>query len=158
MAPAGRKRKANVSLQEAVAEILECPVCLQTIKDPPVFLCTNGHELCNKCREPLKAKGKLCPVCQGELLDVRNRAVEKLLEKLPKKECKHQGCTFARCDTQVVKSHEEKESRMKPVKCKDCKQPIAWSQIYDHIVTIHKTIPCSIASLWGCQSHFVVIW
>ena len=60
------------------------PVCLQTIKDPPVFLCANGHELCQKCREPLKAEGKPCPVCQGELTDVRSRAVEKMLQKLPK--------------------------------------------------------------------------
>ena len=84
MASEGSKRKANVSLEDLVAEKLECPVCLQTIKDPPVFLCTNGHELCHKCREPLKAEGKPCPVCQGKLLDVRNRFAEKMLEDMPK--------------------------------------------------------------------------
>ena len=93
MASAGEKRKADVSLEDLVAEALECPVCLETIKDPPVFICTNGHELCQKCREPLKAEGKPCPVCQGELLDVRNRFAEKALDKLPKTQCKHNRCT-----------------------------------------------------------------
>jgi len=142
MASTGEKRKANVSLQDLVAETLECPVCLQTIKDPPVFLCANGHELCHKCREPLKAERKPCPVCQGELLDVRSRFAEKVLDKLPKTECKHEGCSFARSDTQLVKSHEERECRLKPVKCEDCKQQIALSQLYNHMVTIHKENPC----------------
>ena len=156
MAPTGRKRKASVSLQDAVAETLECPVCLQTIKDPPVFLCANGHELCQKCREPLKAEGKPCPVCQGELIDVRCRAVE-MLEKLPRTECKYEGCTFARSDTQLVKSHEEKECRMKPVKCEVCNQQVALSEIYDHFGTNHNKVPCTIAGL-GVESTYHGRW
>ena len=153
MASAGKKRKANVSLQDWVAEKLECPVCLQTIKDPPVFLCTNGHELCHRCREPLKAEGKPCPVCKGQLTDTRNRAVEKILEELPKVKCKHEGCTFERSETQLVKGHEEKECRMKPVKCEVCLQLIPLSQIYDHILTNHSRVPCSISRL-GAERHF----
>ena len=139
MASTGEKRKANVSLQDLVAETLECPVCLQTIKDPPVFLCANGHELCHKCREPLKAERTPCPVCQGELLDVRSRLAKKMLEELPKIKCQHQGCAFARSDTQLVKSHEEKACRMKPVKCAACPQHIPLSQINDHMTGLDET-------------------
>ena len=139
MASYGSKRKANLTLEDLVAETLECPRCLQTIQDPPVFLCTNGHELCYKCREQLKAEAKPCPVCQGELLDVRNRAVEKMLEKLPRTECKYEGCTFARSNPQLVKSHEERECRMKPVTCEDCFQPMALSELFDHMVDTHQT-------------------
>jgi len=145
MASSGRKRQASVSLQDAVAETLECPVCLETIKDPPVFLCSNGHELCQKCREPMKAEGKPCPVCQDELLDIRNRFAEKMLKKLPKVVCKHEGKTFARSNSQIVKSHEEKECRMKLVKCELCQQPIALSQLFDHEVTIHERFSHKIA-------------
>jgi len=150
---AGRKRKADV-LQEAVAETLECPVCLEAIKDPPVFLCSNGHELCLKCRKPLKAQGKPCPVCKGELLDVRNRFAEKMLDKLPKTVCKHEGCTFARSDTQIVKSHEEKECRMKPVKCGTCQKPIALSHLFDHEVAIHQKLPRQITL--GEEKHYPI--
>ena len=142
MTSAGSKRKANVSLEDLVAEKLECPVCLQTIKDPPVFLCTNGHELCHKCREPLKIEGKPCPVCQGELLDVRSRFAEKMLEELPKNECKHDGCTFSRADTALVKRHEEKECSLRPVNCISCQKQIPLCQIYDHYVNFHGKDPC----------------
>ena len=146
MAPAGRKRKVNVSLLDLFAETLECPVCLETIRDPPVFLCANGHELCFPCRGTLKAERKPCPVCQSELTDARNRAVEKMLEKLPKTECKHEGCAFSRANDELVKRHEEKECGLRPVMCETCKQPIAMSQIYDHRINIH-----------GMISHFIIL-
>jgi len=140
MASGGRKHNGVVALPDWVAETLECPVCLETIKDPPVFLCTNGHELCHKCRKTLETEEKSCPVCKGELTNARARAVERMLEKLPKTECKHDGCTFSRADAKVVKNHEEKECRLKPVKCDKCEQQIALSKLYDHIVAIHKTV------------------
>jgi len=140
MASAGRKHNGGVAVPDWVSEALECPVCLETIKDPPVFLCTNGHELCHTCRERHKTEGKPCPVCKGELTDTRARAVERMLEKLPKTRCKHKGCTFSRADAQVVKSHEEKECRLKPVKCDECRQQIALSQLYDHKVANHKRV------------------
>ena len=83
MASAGKERKGDFSLPDWMAKSLECPVCLETIKDPPIF---QGHALCSTCREPLKAQDKPCPVCRGKLLDVRNLAVEKMLEQLPRSE------------------------------------------------------------------------
>jgi len=144
MASAGRKHNGGVAVPDWVSEALECPVCLETIKDPPVFLCTNGHELCHTCRERHKTEGKPCPVCKGELTDTRARAVERMLEKLPKTQCKHEGCTFSRADAQVVKSHEEKECRLKPVQCNVCYQRIALSQLYDHMDAIHMKVSCDI--------------
>ena len=99
MSSGGRKRKAEgVSLSDLIKETLECPVCMKTITDPPVFLCEKGHELCNPCREQLKSEGKPCPVCRGKLIDARNWALEKLLKKLPQSRCKNNGCTFERAD------------------------------------------------------------
>ena len=63
MAPAGKKRKADISFPDYVVKSLECPVCLETIKDPPIYLCEKGHGLCQTCREPLKAQDRPCPVC-----------------------------------------------------------------------------------------------
>ena len=70
---------------------LECPVCLETIMDPPIFLCEKGHGLCGSCREDIKNRGQPCPVCRGALTEVRNLMVEQMLDKLPKE-----------CDTETV--------------------------------------------------------
>ena len=81
MASQAKKMKASLSLPELLAETLECPVCRKTIQDPPVFQCEKGHELCNPCREQIKAEGKPCPVCRGKLTDTRALAVERMLEQ-----------------------------------------------------------------------------
>ena len=82
MASAAKKRKADVAFPDWVTKSLECPVCWETIKDPPVYLCEKGYALCQACREPLKAQDKPCPVCRGKLVDTRNLAVENMLEQL----------------------------------------------------------------------------
>ena len=105
MASAGRKHNGGVALPDLFAETLECPVCLDPFKDPPIYLCEKGHGLCQTCRDPLKAQDKPCPVCRGKLLDTRSLAVENMLEQLPKIKCKNEGCTYERSDSQLVKKH-----------------------------------------------------
>ena len=149
-------QNANVSLEEYLADKLQCPVCMEAIRDSPVFLCTNGHQLCNTCRDRIKREEKPCPVCKGQLTNVRARALERILDELPKTVCSHEGCTFARSDTQVVKTHEEQECSLKPVTCETCQEAIALSQVYNHLVTIHEMIPLTPGdqettwqTLWG---------
>ncbi|KAL9897517.1 uncharacterized protein ACN427_006054 isoform 1-T5 [Glossina fuscipes fuscipes] len=45
-----------------IAQLLECPVCLEVIK-PPGWQCCNGHVLCNNCR----SRSVKCPVCRVPL-------------------------------------------------------------------------------------------
>jgi len=123
------------------AKSLECPVCLNTIEDPPIYLCEKGHGLCNTCRETIKAQNKPCPVCRGKLTDVRNMACEDMLKNLPKIRCKHNGCTFQRLDAQLVKIHEDEECKEKLVQCKLCPQSIALSQLFSHLKTKHQQRP-----------------
>jgi len=44
---------------QSVLQLLECPVCLETIPSP-AFQCCNGHILCGRCR----ARSDRCPVCR----------------------------------------------------------------------------------------------
>jgi len=141
MASGGVKRKASVSFLDCVAEFLECPVCLKTIKDPPIYLCEKGHGLCSTCREPLKAEDKPCPECRGKLSDARNVALEKMLEKLPKIKCKYEGCTFERSDVELVRIHEDEDCKEKPVKCELCPESIALSKLYSHLEIKHGRKP-----------------
>ncbi|XP_030370976.1 uncharacterized protein LOC115621459 [Scaptodrosophila lebanonensis] len=45
-----------------IAQLLECPVCLEVVK-PPGWQCCNGHVLCNNCR----SRSIKCPVCRVPL-------------------------------------------------------------------------------------------
>ena len=137
MASAKKKRKGESSSPDWVAKYLKCPVCLRGIKDPPIYLCERGHELCYTCRGTLKDQSKPCPVCRGRLIDARNLAVEKMLEDLPKIKCKNKGCSFKRSDPLLVKRHEDEECREKKVECFFCLEPIALSKLFDHVDTQH---------------------
>jgi len=125
------------TLPDWVVESLKCPVCrLETIEDPPIYLCERGHGLCNTCREPLKAEGK-CPECRGKLTEARNIALENMLENLPKIRCKYNGCNFQRINNELVTIHEDEECREKPVKCQLCPESLALSKLYSHLETKH---------------------
>ena len=155
MASGGRKRKGTLSLPDWVAESLECPVCLKTIKDPPIYLCEKGHGLCSACREPLKAEDKPCPECRGKLTDARNVALEKMLEKLPKIKCKYDGCTFERSDVELVRIHEDEDCKEKPVKCELCPESIVLSKLFSHLEINHGKTPCrdtTLGSGWSLHT------
>jgi len=126
---------------DRVAKSLECPVCLDTIKNPPIHQCEKGHGLCSTCRQTLKDQDKPCPVCRGKLTDTRNFALEDVLEQLlPKIKCKYSGCTFQTSDAQQVKIHEE-ECRERPVTCEYCWEGIAMSKLFSHLETKHGMKP-----------------
>ncbi|TRY64176.1 hypothetical protein TCAL_11503 [Tigriopus californicus] len=54
---------------------LECPICCQTPRGPPIFQCENGHLICSACK-PRMAK---CPQGGCELDQQRSRIAENLL-------------------------------------------------------------------------------
>jgi E3 ubiquitin-protein ligase SIAH1 len=61
------------ALDEALLRELECPVCMEYMV-PPINLCTNGHNVCNKCRKSVKC----CPTCRAKFSKTRNLAVENI--------------------------------------------------------------------------------
>jgi len=61
------------ALLENLLKDLECPVCMQYMV-PPIKMCTNGHNICSKCRETVKC----CPTCRAKFLETRNVALENI--------------------------------------------------------------------------------
>ena len=57
-------------LDEALLSDLECPECMEYMA-PPIKLCTNGHNICSKCREEVDC----CPTCRAEFSNIRNVAL-----------------------------------------------------------------------------------
>ena len=60
-------------------DLLECPVCFETIDPVPIYQCRNGHVVCKDCHPKLET----CPICR-ELRDgpIRNLKLEDMVERL----------------------------------------------------------------------------
>mgnify|MGYP002041762953 FL=1 len=63
-------------------DLLECPVCFETIDSVPIYQCQNGHVVCKNCQPKLKA----CPICRVDVSKkckaIRNLKLEEMVEKL----------------------------------------------------------------------------
>lgn len=75
---------------DSLYSILECPICMEVFT-PPVYQCTKGHLICNQCKRQIR---DTCPSCRARLGDIRNLAIEKLMETIPTP-CRYsdRGCT-----------------------------------------------------------------
>ena len=66
------------STDEFLRDLLECPVCMETIKSVPVYQCTNGHVMCKECIEKLNN----CPLCRNDSVLVRSLKLENIVQRL----------------------------------------------------------------------------
>jgi hypothetical protein len=64
------------ALDEDLLKELECPVSMEYVV-PPITLCTNGHNICSKCRETVQC----CPTCRAEFRGIRNLALENIARR-----------------------------------------------------------------------------
>ncbi|XP_020682759.1 E3 ubiquitin-protein ligase SINAT2 isoform X2 [Dendrobium catenatum] len=55
--------KRGLSSTSSVHELLECPICTNSMY-PPIYQCPNGHTLCSNCK--LRVHNQ-CPTCRHEL-------------------------------------------------------------------------------------------
>ena len=73
------KTNQNSSDFEAyIRDLLECPVCMETIKSVPVYQCANGHVICTGCIEKLNN----CPICRNNSALVRILKLENIVQRL----------------------------------------------------------------------------
>jgi len=124
-------------IPEWMKKALECPVCLDIIMDPPVFICENsqGHSMCFNCHKSIQLKDKICPVCRGPMENRRNVCLESLVESMPNKvTCRSEGCHFKRSKEAVVAKHEEScEYRLVP--CGQCDSKVTVEQLSEHVAS-----------------------
>ena len=65
------------ALNEDLLEEMECPACMEYMV-PPIKLCTNGHNICSKCRQRVQ----FCPTCRSKFSMIRNVALENIARRL----------------------------------------------------------------------------
>ena len=132
--------------------LLECPVCLEDMKDPPIFQCENqqGHSLCSKCHTSLRNEKKPCPVCREPLNNRRNLSLEHMVEKLPNKiTCKFDGCDFKRSNREAVEKHEEGECENRLVPCAFCNEKVEMKGLVKHLIGKHERSQCFVEGVGG---------
>ena len=82
----------NSIADEYIRDLLECPVCMETIKSVPVYQCANGHVICKICIEKLNN----CPICRNDSALVRSLKLENIVEKLEGIQPEKMGPTTAK--------------------------------------------------------------
>ena len=94
---------------------ITCPVCFE-IMCKEIYLCSNGHSICDECKETLDD----CPKCRNCWTNTRNRDLESIISEI-ELPCKNNPCEFTGIPDQL-KQHEN-VCRYKLFKCpkKKCK-------------------------------------
>ena len=142
-----KKRKADMANSppqsdaiDWMNDVLECPVCLDVMKEPPIYICENpqGHSLCSKCHDSLLEENKPCPVCRQPMGNRRSLGLEGMVTKLPK--CRFDGCDFMRSDETAVKEHED-DCEKRYVPCAYCDGAVGMEILASHIIGKHGIKP-----------------
>ncbi|KAJ6961262.1 E3 ubiquitin-protein ligase SINAT2-like [Populus alba x Populus x berolinensis] len=118
-------------------DLLDCPVCF-TMMYPPIFQCPNGHTLCSQCRARVKNS---CPICRGELGNIRCLALEKISEsiELP---CTYQSAGCCDIFPYYSKPKHEENCKYRPYNCPyagaECSVTGDISLLIKHLKNDHK--------------------
>ena len=116
--PGGPRTSNKRKFPAEFLEWLECPVCLEIMAENPIFSCTKGHNICQKCM----GKVQHCPVCKSSLATkARNLFAEKFLAETLQDtplECTHHGCNFKSLIKDVLVH--ESVCPLRPVQCPGC--------------------------------------
>ena len=84
------------STDKFLRDLLECPVCMETIISVPVYQCTNGHVMCKICIEKLNN----CPICRNDSALVRSLKLENIVQRLEGVQPENMGPTTAKPNLQ----------------------------------------------------------
>ena len=110
------------TISEDLKSALECPVCLDTMIQRPIFICENvqGHSVCSTCHIQIYNKqDQLCPVCREKMGTRRSVVLENIVESLPKIKCVHDGCAFQGLEAGAVLRHAE-DGEKRYIPCAHC--------------------------------------
>lgn len=122
------------SFYENLLRELECPVCHEYML-PPIYLCVNGHPLCDICRKKLIT----CPQGSCNLGTVRCLQLENISSFTPLP-CKYinEGCEVKILTTE--KQSHESECIFAPIVCKSCSTVVTAGELEVHWEQYHSPI------------------
>ncbi len=133
----------NVPNKEALD--LECPVCLEGHRNPPIYQCQNGHLICSRCIA--RPEITVCPSCRHELdknNKIRNIVAEKMINHMPQP-CKYEdkGCPERVFPAEKRELHEKECPCRALPKCpivQSCRETVTFKDLLDHMKTAHPEV------------------
>merc|ERR1739838_120070 len=81
--------ESNATVVSRLRETTECAVCLELPRSTPIYVCTNGHIVCNRCVEEICPKCRV-PMAEGGHLNTSLVAAS-FIENV------HHKCSYADC-------------------------------------------------------------
>merc|ERR1712029_231335 len=109
-----------------------------------IFSCDNEqqHSFCCKCYKLLSDESKPCPVCQEPLRGKRNLVLERIIDKIPKFQCRYPECGLKGLTTEPIRAHEDNECPFRLVPCGRCGCLTQLNKLPDHLSKQHGRQRC----------------
>ncbi len=104
------------SMESMFEESMQCNICYRPPRQPPVFMCENGHIMDEACAKRVQH----CGVCRNKNIGIRNRPIEEFLNKQAaagkKFKCQNHslGCQEEKTLAEIQKHEEDCQFRVVP--------------------------------------------
>eukprot|EP00092_Neocalanus_flemingeri_P022326 GFUD01024210.1.p1 GENE.GFUD01024210.1~~GFUD01024210.1.p1 ORF type:complete len:385 (+),score=80.51 GFUD01024210.1:46-1200(+) len=105
---------------------IECPVCMETPREGPVYACPNGHLVCKECRS------ESCPTCRVSMGNGKSLLAVTVIENIEHL-CKFVDCGELFANDKV--DEHEKICKHRTVSCPYdlCNEKISLSKLLEHL-------------------------
>jgi tetratricopeptide (TPR) repeat protein len=116
-------------------ELTHCPVCMDWYRTE-IFQCDKGHLICSECKESLT--NNKCPACRIDISNIRNRALEDLLETVVRP-CSFStnGCKFIGVKADLIKHEKECDNMLMVCPEKGCNCKVKPIHMMTHLINMH---------------------
>ena len=123
--------QAHKDLLAELKATVECPVCFNTPREPPVPICRNGHVICRRC----KSKCDNCPTCRTKTIDCVSQIAAAIITKVSHPcDFRDEGCSFkGRLDDMT---RHERNCEFRTVRCPHwaCDELITVRNLTHHVI------------------------
>ena len=115
--------------------LTHCPVCMDWYRKE-IFQCDKGHLICSECKESLT--NNKCPTCRVDISNIRNRALEDLLETVARP-CSFStnGCKFIGVKADLIKHEKECDNMIMVCPEKGCNCTVSPNCMITHLINMH---------------------
>ena len=134
-------------------KLTHCPVCMDWYRKE-IFQCDKGHLICSECKESLT--NNKCPACRIDISNIRNRALEDLLETVARP-CSFStnGCKFIGVKADLIKHEKECDNMIMVCPEKECNCTVSPNYMMTHLINmhVHKLLP--LPKIYHFRKEFV---